>query len=45
MIDGPIKVDTGEARQGQSGLGVRYVLTIGLALIIAAGIIIYLFVR
>lgn len=45
MSDRPTKVEKTEARQAKAGVGVRYVLIGGLALIILAGILIYAFVR
>ncbi len=45
MNDRPIKVEKTDARQGKSGVGVRYVLIGGLALIVIAGILIYAFVK
>ena len=43
MSDTPTKIDKTEARQGRSGLGVRYVLIGGLVLVIAVFIAIYAF--
>lgn len=45
MSDRPTRVEKTDARQGKSGLGVRYVLMGGLTLIIIAGIIIFMTVR
>ncbi len=42
MSERPTKVEKTEARQGQSGLGVRYVLIGGLVLVIVAFLIVYL---
>ncbi len=43
MSDTPTKIDKTEARQGRSGLGVRYVLIGGLVLVIVVFIAIYAF--
>ena len=43
MSDTPTKIDKTEARQGRSGLGVRYVLIGGLVLVIAVFNAIYAF--
>ncbi len=45
MSETPIRKDKVDARQGKSGLGVRYVLIGGLVLAIVALAIIALFVR
>lgn len=45
MSEQPTRVEKTDARQGKSGLGVRYVLMGGLALIILAGIVIFYTVR
>lgn len=42
MVDKPIKLEKTEARQGKGGLGVRYVLAGGTALIIIAFAVIWL---
>ena len=39
MSEGPTRIDKTEARAGQSGLGVRYVLIGGLALVIVIFVI------
>ncbi len=39
MSDRPTRIDQGEAKQGKSGLGVRYVLIGGLALVIVIFVI------
>lgn len=43
MSETPTKIDKTEARQGKSGVGVRYVLIGGLTLVILAFIAIYAF--
>jgi hypothetical protein len=45
MSEIPTRIDKTDARQGKTGLGVRYVLFGSLILIILAGIVIYTFVR
>ncbi len=45
MTEQPIKLEQTDARQGKTGLGVRYVLMGGLALIILAGIVIFMTVH
>ena len=45
MSDTPERVEKDDARQGKAGLGVRYVLMGGLALIVLAGIFIFMFVK
>ena len=42
MVDKPVKLEKTEARQGKSGLGVRYVLMGGTALVIIAFAIVWL---
>ena len=41
MSNQPSKLEKTDARQGRSGVGVRYVLIGGLALVIVAFIIVY----
>lgn len=43
MSQTPVRKDKTDARQGKSGLGVRYVLFAGLALVIVAFILVFLF--
>ncbi len=45
MSEIPTRIDKTDARQGKTGLGVRYVLFGSLILIILAGIVIYTFVH
>lgn len=41
MSDRPTRVDKTEARQGKTGLGVRYVLIGGMALVIVIFIVLF----
>ena len=43
MSDRPTRIDPTGAKQGRSGLGVRYVLIGGLVLVILAFILVWLF--
>jgi hypothetical protein len=43
MSESPMRKDKVEARQGKSGLGVRYVLAAGLILVIVAFALVWLF--
>ena len=45
MSDRPTKVEKTEARQGKSGLGVRYVLIGGLVLVIVAFLAVYILAK
>ncbi len=45
MSETPSRKSTTEARQGKTGLNVRYVLIGGLVLVIVAFILIYVFAR
>ena len=42
MSETPLRKDKTDARQGKSGLGVRYVLVAGLILVIIAFALVYL---
>ena len=45
MSDRPTKVDKTDARQGKSGVGVRYVLAGGVALVVVIFIILFIYLR
>ncbi len=45
MSDQPSKIEKTEARQGKAGVGVRYVLMGGTALIIVAFALVWIFSR
>ena len=45
MDDRPTKIEQTDARQARTGVGVRYVLVISLALVIAALLVVFLVVR
>ena len=45
MSERPTRVDKTEARQGKSGLGVRYVLIGGMALVIVIFIVLFVVLR
>ena len=45
MSERPVKVEKTDARQGKTGVGVRYVLGFGLVLVIAIFVIVYIVMK
>lgn len=45
MSERPVKVEKTDARQGKTGVGVRYVLIGGLALVIVLFVVIFIVLR